>query len=126
MSVNLPNIAGLRQVPSLTNASIFNLTELPARLGVIGGGPIGVELAQAFQRFGSQVTVFSRNNKILPKEDPDAAKIVENSLRRDGVTFAYNVTYKGVESRGGKPPVRLVLESLWRCKAGWGLANWLM
>jgi pyruvate/2-oxoglutarate dehydrogenase complex dihydrolipoamide dehydrogenase (E3) component len=106
----VPNIPGLRRVPYLTNATIFNLTELPARLGVIGAGPIGLELAQAFQRFGSQVTVFSRSDKILPKEDPDAAKIVENSLRRDGVTFAYNVNYKGVESRGGKPPITMVLE----------------
>ena len=106
----VPNIPGLAQVPYLTNASIFNLTELPARLGVIGAGPIGLELAQAFQRFGSQVTVFSRSDKILPKEDPDAAKIVENSLRRDGVTIAYNVNYKGVESRGGQPPVTVILE----------------
>ena len=106
----VPNIPGLKQSPYLTNASIFNLTELPARLGVIGAGPIGLELAQAFQRFGSQVTVFSRSDKILPKEDPDAARIVENSLRRDGVTFAYNADYKGVESRGGKPPVTMVVE----------------
>jgi pyruvate/2-oxoglutarate dehydrogenase complex dihydrolipoamide dehydrogenase (E3) component len=106
----IPNIPGLKHVPHLTNATIFNLTELPARLGVIGAGPIGLELAQAFQRFGSQVTVFSRSDKILPKEDPDAAKIVENSLRRDGVTFAYNVNYKGVESRGGQPPVTMVVE----------------
>ena len=106
----IPNIPGLKQAPYLTNASIFNLTELPARLGVIGAGPIGLELAQAFQRLGSQVTVFSRSDKILPKEDPDAAKIVEQSLRRDGVTFAYNTKYKGVESRGGKPPVTVFLE----------------
>jgi pyruvate/2-oxoglutarate dehydrogenase complex dihydrolipoamide dehydrogenase (E3) component len=106
----VPNIPGLKQAPYLTNASIFNLTELPARMGVIGAGPIGLELAQAFQRFGSQVTVFSRSDKILPKEDPDAAKIVENSLRSDGVTFAYNINYKGVESRGGKAPVSMVIE----------------
>ena len=106
----VPNIPGLKEAPYLTNASVFNLTELPARLGVIGAGPIGLELAQAFQRLGSQVTVFSRSDKILPKEDPDAAKIVENSLRLDGVTFAYNVNYKGVESRGGKPPVTVVVE----------------
>ncbi|MGD8272890.1 MAG: FAD-containing oxidoreductase [Desulfobacterales bacterium] len=106
----VPNIPGLEQAPYLTNASIFNLTELPARMGVIGAGPIGLELAQAFQRFGSQVTVFSRSDKILPKEDPDAAKIVENSLRSDGVTIAYNVKYKGVESRGGKAPVSMVIE----------------
>jgi pyruvate/2-oxoglutarate dehydrogenase complex dihydrolipoamide dehydrogenase (E3) component len=107
----VPNIPGLRQALYLTNATIFNLTELPARLGVIGAGPIGLELAQAFQRFGSQVTVFSRSNKILPKEDPEAAKIVENSLRRDGVNFFFNVNYKGVESHGGKPPVTMVLEN---------------
>ena len=106
----VPNIPGIKQAPYLTNPSIFNLTELPACLGVIGAGPIGLELAQAFQRFGSQVTVFSRSDKILPKEDPDAAKIVENSLRRDGVTFAYNASYKGVESRGGKPPITVAIE----------------
>ncbi len=105
----VPNIPGLKQAPYLTNASIFNLTELPARMGVIGAGPIGLEMAQAFQRFGTQVTVFSRGDKILEKEDRDAAKIVENSLRRDGVTFAYNVTYKGVESRGGKPPITIAI-----------------
>ncbi len=106
----VPPIPGLKKAPYLTNASVFNLTELPARMGVIGAGPIGLELAQAFQRLGSQVTVFSRSDKILPKEDPDAAKIVENALRQDGVTFAYNVNYKRVESRGGKPPVTLVVE----------------
>ena len=107
----VPDIPGLEHVPYLTNASIFNLTELPARLGIIGAGPIGLELAQAFQRFGSQVTVFSRSDKILPKEDPDAAEIVYRALLRDGVKFAYNVKYKGVESHGGKPPLTLVIES---------------
>jgi pyruvate/2-oxoglutarate dehydrogenase complex dihydrolipoamide dehydrogenase (E3) component len=106
----IPNIPGLKQVPYLTNATIFNLTELPARLGVIGAGPLGLELAQAFQRFGSQVTVFSRSDRILPKEHPEASKIVENALLRDGVTFAYNVNYKGVESQFGKPPVTVVIE----------------
>ena len=106
----IPGIPGLEQAPYLTNASIFNLTKLPARLGVIGAGPIGLELAQAFQRLGSQVTVFSRSDKILPREDPDAAEIVENSLRRDGVDFAYNSNYRGVESRGAKPPVTVAVD----------------
>ncbi len=109
-TASVPPIPGLSQAPYLTNANIFNLTELPARMGVIGAGPIGMELAQAFQRLGSQVTVFSRDAKILPKEDPDAAKIVEESMRHDGVTFAYNVKYKGVESRGGKPPISVTVE----------------
>ena len=106
----IPGIPGLKEAPYLTNATVFNLTNLPARLGIIGAGPIGVELAQAFQRFGSRVTVFSRSDKILEKEDTDAARIVETSLRRDGVTFAFHTKYKGVESRGGKPPVTVVIE----------------
>ena len=105
----IPNIPGLKEAPYLTNATVFNLTRLPARLGVIGAGPIGLELAQAFQRLGSQVTVFSRSNKILPKEDPDAARIVEASLRDDGVTILYNVDYKRIESTGGKPPLTMIL-----------------
>jgi len=109
-TASVPPIPGLSEAPYLTNASVFNLTELPARLGVIGAGPIGIELAQAFQRLGSQVTVLARDPKILPREDPDAAKIVENALIKDGVTFAYNLNFKGVESRGGKPPVTVVVE----------------
>jgi pyruvate/2-oxoglutarate dehydrogenase complex dihydrolipoamide dehydrogenase (E3) component len=106
----IPNIPGLKKAPYLTNATVFNLTDLPQRMAVVGAGPIGIELAQAFQRFGSQVTVFSRSDKILPKEDPDAAKIIETSLRRDGVTFTYHANYRRVESQDGKPPVTIVLE----------------
>ena len=106
----IPAIPGLSEAPYLTNATVFNLTELPQRLAVIGAGPIGLELAQAFQRFGSQVTVFSRSDKILPKEDPDAVKMVEASLRRDGVGFVYHVNYKRVESRDRTSPVTVVLE----------------
>jgi len=106
----IPNIPGLKKAPYLTNATVFNLAELPQRMAVIGAGPIGIELAQAFQRFGSQVTVFSRSDTILPKEDPDAAKIIEASLCRDGVTFVYHANYRRVESQDGKPPVTILLE----------------
>ena len=106
----IPNIPGLKEAPYLTNATIFNLTALPERLAVIGAGPIGIELAQAFQRLGSHVSVFSRSESILPKEDPAAAKMVENELRRDGVTFVYNVNFRRVESQDGKPPVTIVLD----------------
>ena len=107
----IPDIPGLKEAPYLTNASVFNLTSLPPRLGVIGAGPIGLELAQAFQRLGSQVTVFSRSDKILPKEDPEAAEIVAASLGRDGVRFVFNAQYRQVMSERGQPPVRLVLEN---------------
>ncbi|MBL0713720.1 MAG: FAD-dependent oxidoreductase [Desulfosarcina sp.] len=106
----IPNIPGLKEAPYLTNASVFNLTERPARLGIIGAGPIGLELAQAFQRLGSQVTVFSRSDKILPKEDPAAAAIVKTALQRDGVTFPFHARYKRVERGDGPNGVTVVLE----------------
>jgi pyruvate/2-oxoglutarate dehydrogenase complex dihydrolipoamide dehydrogenase (E3) component len=106
----IPNIPGLANVPYLTNSSIFNLTELPKRFGVIGAGPIGLELAQAFQRLGSQVTVFSRTEQIMPKEEPEAVAIVQESMVKDGVVFAFNSTYQRIEGQGGNGPVRVVLD----------------
>ena len=106
----IPNIPGLADAPYLTNNSIFNLTELPKRFGVIGAGPIGLELAQAFQRLGSKVTVFSRDEQILPKEEPEAVEIVKESMIKDGVTFAFNSSYKRIEGKGKTGPVRVVLD----------------
>ena len=80
-----PLIPGLKDVPYLTNETIFSLTELPKRLGIIGAGPIGCEMAQAFARFGAEVFLVEATHGILPKEDRDAAQIVQNSLTRDGV-----------------------------------------
>jgi pyruvate/2-oxoglutarate dehydrogenase complex dihydrolipoamide dehydrogenase (E3) component len=81
----VPAITGLDQVPYLTNESVFSLTELPARLGVIGAGPIGCELAQAFARFGAQVHLLESKHGVLPRDDRDAANCVQQSLERDGV-----------------------------------------
>jgi len=86
----VPPVDGLKDTPYLTNASIFNLTELPEVFGVIGSGPIGVEMAQAFARFGSRVILFDRREKILPREDPDAAKIVQSALVEDGIELRMN------------------------------------
>jgi pyruvate/2-oxoglutarate dehydrogenase complex dihydrolipoamide dehydrogenase (E3) component len=107
----VPNIPGLAAAPYLTNSTVFNLTQLPQRLGVIGAGPIGLELAQAFQRLGAQVTVFSRSEKIMPKEDPEAALIVREAMQKDGVHFAFNSSYKRIEGRGDTGPVRVVCET---------------
>lgn len=80
-----PPIPGLSDVAYLTNETVFSLTELPRRLAVIGAGPIGCELAQAFARFGSEVTLIEAMHGILPNEDPDAAEIVRHAmLERDG------------------------------------------
>lgn len=83
----VPSIPGLQQAGYLTNETVFSLTEMPPRLGVIGAGPIGAELAQSFARFGSRVYLIEALHGILPKEDRDAAAIVEQALRNDGVTM---------------------------------------
>lgn len=80
-----PPIPGLDQVPYLTNESVFSLTERPRRLGIIGAGPVGCELAQAFANLGSDVLLIEVADGILPREDRDAAEIVRQSLQRDGV-----------------------------------------
>ncbi|MCL4693464.1 MAG: mercuric reductase [Candidatus Hydrogenedentes bacterium] len=83
----LPDIPGLEAAGYLTNETVFSLTECPSRMLVIGGGPIGCELAQAFQRLGSQVTLVERGDRVLPRDDSDAALVVADSLRRDGVSL---------------------------------------
>jgi pyruvate/2-oxoglutarate dehydrogenase complex dihydrolipoamide dehydrogenase (E3) component len=95
-----PEIEGLEAAGYLTNETVFNLTELPARLGVIGAGPIGCELAQALARFGSQVTLLERSDQILPREDADAAAIVQSQMQLDGVSFVRNATISRIERRG--------------------------
>ncbi len=80
-----PPTPGLKEAGYLTNETVFTLTNLPPRLAVIGAGPIGCEIAQSFARFGSQVHLVEALHGILPKEDRDAAEIVQESMRRDGV-----------------------------------------
>ena len=101
-----PPIPGLADAGYLTNETVFSLTELPRRLGVIGAGPIGCELAQAFARFGSEVTLLEMAPRILPREDPDAAEVVEAQLVRDGVRFVGGARIEGVEAlpAGGSGP----------------------
>ncbi|MGJ9405496.1 dihydrolipoyl dehydrogenase family protein [Nesterenkonia aurantiaca] len=81
----VPQIPGLGQAQTVTSDTIWELTDLPARLLVLGGGPIACELGQAFARLGSEVTLLARSG-LLPKEDRDAASLVQASLQRDGVT----------------------------------------
>jgi len=80
-----PSTPGLKEAGYLTNETVFSLTELPQRLGVIGAGPIGCELAQSFARFGSQVYLIEAMHGILLNEDRDAAELVEQQMVKDGV-----------------------------------------
>ena len=102
----VPPIPGLAESGSLTNETIFALTERPERLGVIGGGPIGCELAQAFQRLGSQVTLLEADTHLLPREDAEAAAIVYQALCRDGVQVTVGAKIAAVETQGSLKIVR--------------------
>ena len=104
-AIALP-IPGLKEAGFLTNETVFSLTELPPRLAVIGAGPIGCELAQAFARFGSQVTLLEVAPHILPLEDRDAAAIVEKSLQKDGITILTACQIAGIEKAGAEKIVR--------------------
>jgi pyruvate/2-oxoglutarate dehydrogenase complex dihydrolipoamide dehydrogenase (E3) component len=92
-----PPVPGLAEAGFLTNESVFSLTECPKRLAVIGGGPIGCELAQAFGRLGAEVTLLHKNKQLLDKEDPDAAAIVQAQLIQDGLQLELNANLTGVE-----------------------------
>jgi pyruvate/2-oxoglutarate dehydrogenase complex dihydrolipoamide dehydrogenase (E3) component len=81
----VPPIKGLDTVDYLTNETLFSLTELPRRFGIIGGGPIGCEMAQTFARLGSEVFLIESSSGILGKEDPDAASLVAEQMKKDGV-----------------------------------------
>ena len=81
----VPPIPGLAEAGVLTSDTLWNLTELPRRLLVLGGGPIGSELAQAFARLGSQVTQVEMAPRVLVREDPEVSDLVAASLRADGI-----------------------------------------
>ena len=94
----LPPIDGLEEAGFLTNESLFELKMLPARLTIVGAGPIGCEMAQAFARLGSAVTIIDRDDSILSHDDADAAARVRTSLERDGVRFLLGSTIVRVDA----------------------------
>ncbi|WP_411360913.1 dihydrolipoyl dehydrogenase [Pseudidiomarina sp. YC-516-91] len=86
----VPAFVGLEQIDYLTSDSLWHLRSLPKRLLVLGGGPIGCELAQAFQLLGSQVTIVEMGPRLLANEDPDTSALLQNQLRADGVDLRLN------------------------------------
>jgi pyruvate/2-oxoglutarate dehydrogenase complex dihydrolipoamide dehydrogenase (E3) component len=84
----VPKLPGLDQVPFLTSDTLWNLRVLPKRLLVLGGGPIGCELAQAFARFGAQVTIVEMASTLLPREDSDVSAELTEVFRREGIHLA--------------------------------------
>ena len=105
---HVPSIPGLREAGYLTNANVFNLTELPRRLLVIGGGPLGCELAQAFCRLGAQVTIVQDKPLFLDREERDAAQILSDAFASDGIEVRLNTTVVAVRVENGQKLVDLV------------------
>jgi len=85
-----PSLEGLSEAGYLTNETVFSLTERPPRLLVLGGGPLGCEFSQAFQRLGSQVTLLHKYARIMNKEDADAAELMQKIFRKEGINLILN------------------------------------
>ncbi|WP_375174809.1 dihydrolipoyl dehydrogenase family protein [Pseudooceanicola sp.] len=102
----VPPVPGLDGVEYLTNETVFALRERPAHLLILGGGPIGVELAQAFCRLGSQVTLVQRGT-ILTREDPEAVEVVREALTREGVTLREGAEVKAAGEDDGRTWLRI-------------------
>ncbi len=102
-----PGIPGLEDAGFLTNETVFSLTRRPDRLAVLGGGPIGCELAQAFRRLGCAVTLVEKAPQFLTREDPDAALILARAFEREGIRVMLDTTVEKVETRGGEKIVHM-------------------
>jgi len=85
----VPDVPGLADAGYLTNEDVFDLRELPGRLAVIGGGPIGVELAQAFRRLGSAVTLLQRGERLIPRDDPEMIDLLERRFAEEGIDVRF-------------------------------------
>ncbi len=103
-----PKVPGLAEAGFLTNETVFSLTELPPRLAVIGAGPIGCEMAQAFQRLGAQVYLFHKGDHILDREDPQAAEIIQGRFLVEGVKLFLSAGLEHVETRDREKMIRFV------------------
>jgi pyruvate/2-oxoglutarate dehydrogenase complex dihydrolipoamide dehydrogenase (E3) component len=100
-SPSIPATPGLREADPLTNITLLELDRLPAHLIVIGGGFVGLEFAQAFRRFGSQVTVLQRASRLLPNEDQDVSGEIQRILTAEGVTIITSANIGSVSGRSG-------------------------
>lgn len=101
----IPEIDGLEEIEFLTSDNIWALTQLPKRLVVVGGGPIGCELSQAFARLGSEVTIIQRGERLMPREDKDASEIVMEQFCREGINILCNTNATSIRKTGASEQV---------------------
>ena len=105
-----PPVEGLAEAGFLTNETVFSLTERPRRLAVVGGGPIGCELAQAFRRLGSQVTLIEMSAQFLAREDPEASRLLAETFRREGIDVRLSTRLEKVTSTDTEKQLHLERE----------------
>ena len=106
----VPPIEGLQEAGYLTNETVFSLTKRPPRLAVFGAGPLGCELAQAFCRLGSKVTIIEKSDHLLPREDRDAAALVSESFEKDGLNVMLNTTVRRIGLAGGEKQLHVTTD----------------
>ena len=102
-----PPIKGLAETPHITNKEIFYLDRLPESMVILGGGPIGSEISQAFNRLGTRVSLVDMAPRILGQEDPDMADLVRDVLSSEGVKFYLNSAIEEVKDLGSEKEVRI-------------------
>ncbi len=95
----VPPIHGLGEVDYLTNETLFDLDEAPKQLLIIGGGPIGIEMSQAFSRLGSEVTVIEKRTHILAKDEPELTDILKQNLEKEGIRFFLETNIENVSQK---------------------------
>jgi pyruvate/2-oxoglutarate dehydrogenase complex dihydrolipoamide dehydrogenase (E3) component len=105
-----PNIEGLAETGFLTNETVFSLTQLPGRMAIIGGGPVGCELAQAFARLGSRVTLFHKGAHLLDREDPDAAELIQRQFDEEGIEVITGAHLLQTSASAGGKQIRFRLQ----------------
>jgi dihydrolipoamide dehydrogenase len=101
----VPRVEGLEEVGYLTNEGVFDLVNLPPTIVVVGGGPIGVELGQAFERLGAKVTIIQGPDRILPKEEPEVSATVAEVLKSEGINIVTNARFVKAARQGDKKVV---------------------
>ena len=101
----MPRLEGLEEVGYLTNESVFDLMNLPSSIVIVGGGPVGVELSQAFERLGAKVTIIQEQERILPREDPEVSEAVARVLSSEGIDIVTNARFVKAGRTGNKKVV---------------------
>ncbi len=101
----MPRLEGLEEVGYLTNESVFDLMNLPSSIVIVGGGPVGVELSQAFERLGAKVTIIQEQERILPREDPEVSESVARVLISEGIDIVTNARFVKAGRSGNKKVV---------------------